>query len=566
MNHRMRMQFVARCPHCMAPMSGRFSICETCGRIVAGASGLQSRISRSTNAGSTPTIHTAKRGPPPGSAMGGRTPPPVPREIRRRQEASSIQRGGETPRRLIRRRRERRNATVALVMAAVILFTPVQDPLVEGLDQYFGDIMDLMSPSHEHPVEAEYTFRSTYTFEAGPSTTSSDFMYKLPIPRAQRTSAGYNSVMFTSTDGSSMPSEVLQSVSEMRVGSSSTTESIPLSAGSVRDKPDAIQLSDGFSQIWWPSPGGSGTEDCQYDRCMIWEGSIPGATQLEIDADPSIVIATLYVDYTIHSYSYSWWQDADLPSNVLGMTGGNGISKSTSGTFADLDNTGLSYYTNSIGDVPLFYDRGGDGSNYAIDSESSIVNEVADMIHSSLPPEDQDNVFAFSHAAFIWVRDNIQYAEGLALARSGPSCIEAEIGDCDEQSNAWMSIVRTKRISAWYEMGILGSGDFSQWEAHGWANIALPLSEETCIERDISPTSCYIVGVVDVVNNKWLLYTPTVYTNFIQKATHSADDVDSVYTRIYYGPTMRSFDHTYSTIGTPSITDGTFMVNWKEGE
>ena len=82
----------------------------------------------------------------------------------------------------------------------------------------------------------------------------------------------------------------------------------------------------------------------------------------------------------------------------------------------------------------------------------------------------------------------------------------------------------------------------------------------------MQPTSCYIIGVVDVVNNKWLLYTPTVYSNFLQKATHSADDVDSVYTRIYYGPTMKSFDHSYSTVGTPSVTDGTFMVNWKEGE
>ena len=136
-------------------------------------------------------------------------------------------------------------------------------------------------------------------------------------------------------------------------------------------------------------------EDCQYGRCMIWEGSIPAATQSEIDANPSIVVATLEVEYTIHSYAYSWWQDADLPSNVKGMTGGMGISKSTSGTFADLDNTGISYYTNAFGDVPLFYDRGSSGSDYAIDSQSSIVTEVADMIHSSLPPEDQDNVFPF---------------------------------------------------------------------------------------------------------------------------------------------------------------------------
>ncbi|MAP58029.1 MAG: hypothetical protein CL977_02895 [Euryarchaeota archaeon] len=555
-----------RCPHCMAPMSGRFSICETCGRIVSGASGLQSRISRTSSIGGVQPTPRARKGPAPGSAMGGRPPPVMPAEVRRRQEQMYRQAPNEIPRRLVRRKRERRNATVALLLVAVMLFTPAQDPLMDGFDEYFNDIFDLMTPSHEHPVEAEYTFRSTYQFESGPNTNGSDFMYKLPIPSPKRTSYGYESVMFSSTDGTQIPSEVLQNIVEMKVGVSIPSENIPLNPGAVREKSNAIQMADGYSQIWWPAPGGSEAEDCQYGRCLIWEGTIPAATQNEIDNNPTRVIATLVVDYTIHSFAYSWWQDADLPSNVLGMTGGNGISKSTSGTFSDLDNIGIQYYTNAFGDKTQFYDRSGGGSDYAIDAESSIVIEIADMIQSSLPPEDQDNVFAFSHAAFIWVRDNIQYAKGLETARSGPACIQAEKGDCDEQSNAWMSIVRTKRVSTWYEMGILGSGDFSQWEAHGWSNIALPLSEETCNERNIEPTSCYIIGAVDVVNNKWLLYTPTVYSNFIQKATHSSDDVDSVYTRIYYGHTMKSFDHSYSTVGTPLVTDGTFMVNWKEGE
>jgi len=533
---------------------------------VSGASGLQSRISRTSSIGGVQPTPRARKGPAPGSAMGGRPPPVMPAEVRRRQEQMYRQAPNEIPRRLVRRKRERRNATVALLLVAVMLFTPAQDPLMDGFDQYFNDIFDLMTPSHEHPVEAEYTFRSTYQFESGPNTNGSDFMYKLPIPSPKRTSYGYESVMFSSTDGTQIPSEVLQNIVGMKVGVSTPSENIPLNPGAVREKSNAIQMADGYSQIWWPAPGGSEAEDCQYGRCLIWEGTIPAATQNEIDNNPTRVIATLVVDYTIHAFAYSWWQDADLPSNVLGMTGGNGISKSTSGTFSDLDNIGIQYYTNAFGDKTQFYDRSAGGSDYAIDSESSIVIEIADMIQSSLPPEDQNNVFAFSHAAFIWVRDNIQYAQGLETARSGPACIQAEKGDCDEQSNAWMSIVRTKRVSTWYEMGILGSGDFSQWEAHGWSNIALPLSEETCNERNIEPTSCYIIGVVDVVNNKWLLYTPTVYSNFIQKATHSGDDVDSVYTRIYYGHTMKSFDHSYSTVGTPLVADGTFMVNWKEGE
>ena len=161
-----------RCPHCMAPMSGRFSICETCGRIVSGASGLQSRISRSTNVGGSPSTPRARKGPAPGTAMGGRPPPTMPVELRRRQEQMYRQNTDEIPRRLVRRKRERRNATVALLLVAVMLFTPAQDPLMDGFDEYFNDIFDLMTPSHEHPVEAEFTFRSTYQFESGPNIFS----------------------------------------------------------------------------------------------------------------------------------------------------------------------------------------------------------------------------------------------------------------------------------------------------------------------------------------------------------------------------------------------------------
>ena len=51
----------------------------------------------------------------------------------------------------------------------------------------------------------------------------------------------------------------LQAYKDFQVGN----ENIPLNPGAVREKSNAIQMSDGYSQIWWPAPGGSGTEDCR---------------------------------------------------------------------------------------------------------------------------------------------------------------------------------------------------------------------------------------------------------------------------------------------------------------
>ena len=501
----------------------------------------------------------AIKGAAPGRRRQASAPAP-PAEIQRRMALQQLS-GDDVPRRLVVRKSEQRKAAFALVIVAVIMFTPAQDPLVDGIEDSFGDILDLFTPSTVHPIEASYTLLSTYEYDFGPSQGSdSGFMYKLPIPQIERTAAfngiGFSDTLATKTDGGAIEAPVLQRIISMKVGSDAAVVEIPLGLGIFRDSSNAIALEDGFSQVYWPAEG-AGTDECRYGRCLIWTGAIPSSSSNER--------AVLNVEYEIEAESYSWWTEADLPSSVAGMTGGNGISKSTSGTFDDLDNTGIGYLTQNFGEAQ-FYDRLSGGGDYAIDGTSPIIQTVADNILASLPPEDQDNVFAFSHAAFIWVRDNIQYAKGLDNPRSGPACIAAGIGDCDEQSNAWMSILRTKQVPTWYEMGVLGSGDFLEWESHGWSNIALPLSEDTCADRGITPASCYISAVVDVVNNKWLLYTPTVYSNFVQDTGHTGDDIDSVYMRISYDSNLRSFGVEYSVVGTPTVPDGTFTLGWVEGE
>ena len=90
----------------------------------------------------------------------------------------------------------------------------------------------------------------------------------------------------------------LQNIVEMKVGVSTPSENIPLNPGAVREKSNAIQMADGYSQIWWPALM-EVKKKIVGRRCLIWEGTIPMATQNEIDNNPTRVIATLVVDYTI---------------------------------------------------------------------------------------------------------------------------------------------------------------------------------------------------------------------------------------------------------------------------
>ena len=147
---------MARCPHCRAPMSGRFIICETCGRVTSGSSGLKARISPSGGAppgglsGGRRQSRKAIKGAAPGRRKQASAPPP-PAEIQRRMALRQLD-GDVTPRRLVVRKREQRKAAFALVMVAVIMFTPAQDPLVDGIEDSFGDILDLFTPSTVHPA------------------------------------------------------------------------------------------------------------------------------------------------------------------------------------------------------------------------------------------------------------------------------------------------------------------------------------------------------------------------------------------------------------------------------
>ena len=68
----------------------------------------------------------------------------------------------------------------------------------------------------------------------------------------------------------------------------------------------------------------------------------------------------------------------------------------------------------------------------------------------------KDNVYAYGRATFDWLNQNVPYDYGAGVqARSGEICLVDGLGDCDEQSNAFMSIMRVKGVPTWYAFGAL---------------------------------------------------------------------------------------------------------------
>ncbi len=175
-----------------------------------------------------------------------------------------------------------------------------------------------------------------------------------------------------------------------------------------------------------------------------------------------------------------------------------------------------------------------------------------------------DNVYAFARATYDFLVDTLSYDDNAPLyARSGSACLAAGKGDCDEQANAWMSILRVKEIPTWYEFGALLDTTSNSWEGHGWANVMIPFNDNWCNEKGISLSECYIEGSVDIVNNKWLLHTPTAYSEWIEVYDPAGEYVSEFYASgsiITYpgGHVNRNVD--IETTEGPVFNGGTFIV------
>ena len=101
--------------------------------------------------------------------------------------------------------------------------------------------------------------------------------------------------------------------------------------------------------------------------------------------------------------------------------------------------------------------------------------------------------------------------------------------------------------------------NFENWEGHAWAYILLPMSNEWCEQKGVVIETCFVEGAVDVVNRKWLVHTPTVYIDWIEKAPWT--NVDGYYS----GGSMQGNDfkrlRSFFTEGY-EISGGTWNNKW----
>jgi hypothetical protein len=448
------------------------------------------------------------------------------------------------------RRRRKKGKLGKLVFVAAIacifVFTPANQLAMSQWANVSNQLLQLTAPVY--PMDSTYTVDRTFTME-NKDEIEHTFKYSFAVPK-DRTAKSMNEFLWQGEEGPELAKNI-QDILSMTIISENFSYDLPVDAitrdvnPELRGMEQAITIGDTQTYMFWPGEGTSATAYCSFGPCVKWEGITPPNDDV-----------SLTVRYTVKSSAYSWW--SEFSGNVDGTS--IGISLENTGTYADIQSRGQHY--SRFAQHSKWFQR--IDQSYAIDGTDPIILNAKAVIDASIPEAYSDNPYAFARRSFEFVQEQVTYGRGLEdkPPRSGPDCLEDKVGDCDEQSNLWMSLLRTKNIPTWYEFGALTGYTFKTWEAHGWSNVMLPYNSEWCEEMKIDINTCYVEASVDVTNNMWLFKPPTAFGEWIEvedkdSSTPGEGLVDYFY-RIWACKNYCSYGETWETVGEAVTTGGTF--------
>ncbi len=141
---------------------------------------------------------------------------------------------------------------------------------------------------------------------------------------------------------------------------------------------------------------------------------------------------------------------------------------------------------------------------------------LANTIQEDLPEEQQANTLSLIYASIGWIRSNIQIATQPTEPQYPEELLISQVGDCDDQSNLLITILRVYGIPCylltghWYQEGTRTSGFlwgsvqqdaymYINWQnvnGHGWAMVFVPPwgwlpFDLTVEESEASPENTY---------------------------------------------------------------------------
>ena len=188
-------------------------------------------------------------------------------------------------------------------------------------------------------------------------------------------------------------------------------------------------------------------------------------------------------------------------------------------------------------------------ANYLGDEWKILATDPSIVALSEQINGNEQNVYQILKSTYDWVTKNIDYP-GSAVSgepKTSVQTLQSRVGDCDDQSNLFLGLIRAAGVPGWLQLGALYDKANSQMEGHAWVQTYIPYANGGGVNVNI-----------DLVNKDFLVWKPSLICDYTDNG--NANDLRNYYYTFYsvYDPL------TYPIGGGPTFTDSFSVSSYYE--
>jgi hypothetical protein len=194
----------------------------------------------------------------------------------------------------------------------------------------------------------------------------------------------------------------------------------------------------------------------------------------------------------------------------------------------------------STGQIPASLKAAYLGDEWKILASDPNITALSKQINGN-----ETNVYTILKSTYDWVTKNIDYPGSPVSGEPKTSLetLQSRVGDCDDQSNLFLGLIRAAGVPGWLQLGALYDRSTNQMEGHAWVQTFIPYANGGGVYVNI-----------DLVNKDFLVWKPSFVCDYTDNG--NAEDLRNYYYTFY---------SVYDPYGAaPSFQDGYTVISYSE--
>jgi hypothetical protein len=184
------------------------------------------------------------------------------------------------------------------------------------------------------------------------------------------------------------------------------------------------------------------------------------------------------------------------------------------------------------------------GDEWKIMATNSSIVALSKQINGN-----EQNVYTILKSTYDWVTNNIAYP-GTPVPgepKTSYETLQTKVGDCDDQSNLFLGLIRAAGVPGWLQLGALYDSQSNQMEGHAWVQTYIPY---------VNGGGVYVN--IDLVNKDFLEWMPFLICDY-------TDNGNATDLKAYYYTFNTIYDPaSYPTGEGPTFADSFTVLNYSQ--